>query len=114
MRPPALPDLQNIKTFDQLKNFVTQNVKSFYSILNKGGFFRDQMNIAYVENVPLSTGSTTKVVHNLGSVPIGYIVVRQTGFGSVYWFPYTDWTDKYILLTTDGNGFNCDLFILKG
>jgi len=112
MRPPTLPDLQNIKTFDQLKNFVTQNVKSFYAILNKGGFFLDQMNVAYKQGVILDNGTDTEVVHNLGSVPIGYIVIQQGGNGVVRRGD-RGWNSTSIYLQSN-TSMNCDLLILKG
>jgi len=113
MRPPALPDLQNIKTFDQLKNFVTQNVKAFYAILNKGSLFLDQMNVAYKTGVVLTSGTTTKVTHNLGTPPIGYIVIYQVGAATVSPGGGIPWTDKEMYLTANATT-TVNLLILKG
>ena len=51
--------------------------------------------------------STTKVFHNLGRVPKGYIITKQNASAIIY---YTEITDKFIILDSSAT-VKIDLYI---
>lgn len=69
--------------------------------------------VQYTSNGSANTEDT--IVHNIGSIPQGYIVVWQSKAGSVYQGPSTGtaWTTKNIYLKNSGTSVITMLFLLK-
>lgn len=77
--------------------------------VNKGENILGQF-VTYTTNSSSNTEDT--VSHNLGSVPVGYIVVRQNKAGSVY-DSGTTWTSGNLYLKCSATSMVVTLFLLQ-
>jgi len=90
----GLPSVQNLEDVKQLARFVTQSISSISQALTGNLTFQDNMRCYVIDIGPLaksglswSTTQPTIVNHNLGSVPLGFIVANSDGTGIVYQDP---------------------------
>ena len=69
--------------------------------------------IQYTSNGSADTEDT--IVHDIGSIPVGYLVIWQDKAGSFYQGPITgtDWTKNNIYLKCSATSVTALLFILK-
>lgn len=69
--------------------------------------------IQYTSNVTINTEDT--IVHNIGSIPIGYIILWQDKAGSFYQGPTTgtDWNKTNMYLKCSVASVTALLFVLK-
>lgn len=78
--------------FDKLRTFDKELITALSnwsmvlkSILDKGISFDDNVDVSRISVVSHATpGTEFSISHGLGKIPLGYIVIGQSGAGSVY------------------------------
>ena len=83
--------------------FISIFFDQLVRILNNGLTFADNFDLKTV-NVSFSSAVTNQAIsHNLGRVPIGYIVIRRSANLSV-WDGTSPFTSSYFYLASDAAG----------
>lgn len=72
----SLPGLQSVQTWQDLRRFTNQAITNFYQVLTRNVGFSDNIHCQIVN--PTIDTTETAVPHNLGVVPIGFIVLNAT------------------------------------
>jgi len=57
-------------------------------------------------------GAETRVEHNLGYTPSGYLILRKDGTGDVWATKITEWDSVSLYLATDATSLVVRLFVL--
>lgn len=76
MKVWSLAGLQSVTTWQDLRRFVTQGLTNISQILNQRVGFSDNIHCEIVN--PTIETTETAIPHNLGVVPIGFIVLNAT------------------------------------
>lgn len=79
-------------------------------ILNDGIEFGDNIRGAFLEIK--TTGAEQKIIHGLGYVPIGFIVVLREGQVDLWTDSLLSWTKDVLFLTSDVASVTVRLFVL--
>lgn len=97
----AAPDVSNVKA-DELQRFVSIWIKNAHDIINGGldlGNFRAQtLSVTFT-----AANTDTTVSHNLGRVPVGYLVTSSNAAIVVYDGSVTN-TESALYLRASGTG----------
>jgi hypothetical protein len=113
--------IDNPKKLDAIIKDSNKDILNIVSVLNGrvrfgvGGDGDRGENIAGEFQVYTSNGSADTedvVAHGLGSVPVGYIVIKQDK-GSIVYDSGTSWTSTNIYLKQTGTSVATSLFLLK-
>lgn len=78
MKVWSLSGLQSVKSWEDLRRFVSQGLTNITQILSNNVGFLDNVNCQIVE-VTVNTTETT-IPHTLGVIPIGFIVLNSASF----------------------------------
>lgn len=74
----SLPSLQSVRTWEDLRRFSTQAITNFYQVLTRNVGFNENIHCQIVTATIETTN--TPINHNLGVVPIGFIVIAANDF----------------------------------
>ena len=82
-------------------------------ILNRGITFDQNLAGGFVEiETPAVAGTSLPVTHNLGHIPIGFLVIRKEGAGDIYAADVTSWTKEILYLASDATNLTARLFVM--
>lgn len=79
------------------------------NVINKGENVQGQF-ITYTTNASANTEDT--VSHNLASIPVGYLIVKQNKAGSIY-DSGTSWTSSHLYLKGSASSMTVTIFLLQ-
>lgn len=101
----SLPTFQSLKTFEDLRRFVTQSTQNFYQILSKNVGFTENINCQIFEDVTILAGQSLVIDHKLGVVPIGFFVIKTNQPASLL-IPTSGftWTTTQVSLAATDSG----------
>ena len=77
-------DFGNLKTWDELKRFVTTWAGEITGAVNGGLEFGPNIRCKIITANFSAANTENTFIHNLGRIPTGYIVVKQSAATSVY------------------------------
>lgn len=113
MKPDQTLTLVNIPTPQDLQKWLTIFQHRTNEILNRGILFQDNVRCSISQGVTINgSGSDTRIDHNLGSIPLGYVVIKRNGNFQVY-DGTTAWTSNSIYLRSSSSGV-VNLIVLAG
>ena len=104
------------KTVDTLRDELELHVREVERILHRGisfgnGVDEDNMSGDWVTfTSSVSPGTETGIPHNLGEVPVGYLVVRRDKAAHIY-DGSTTWTSSTIYLRSDVASVAATVFV---
>lgn len=81
MKVWALPSVQSVTDWTQLRRFVSQNTTNVSQILSNNVAFLDNV-FCQIVRVQISATEATRIPHSLGVIPIGTITLKQSVAGS--------------------------------
>lgn len=101
-----------IDSFKEFASRVSNSLKALVDTLNNSVTFRDNIKSNVVKSLVFTSGVELGVSHNLGVIPLGFLIVSKTTAADIR-SGSSDWTTDRINLIANANVV-ADIIILGG
>jgi hypothetical protein len=110
-----LPNVSSVDSWEDLRKWVSQALQSIAQSFNGNISFNNNLDVDGPHSVVFpSAGTPVSVIHSLGRVPAGFIVINQNASFDIYQPPVAQypWSSTQVWLETGGGSGTAIVYFL--